>query len=68
MTFIVRTSIDSLGRLHGVIQHVQGGRKECFDGVVQLGELITAMAAAGDDTRKGLACLENGGGAEKGKA
>ena len=44
MTFIIRASIDSEGRLHGVILHAQTGRKERFEDATQLAPLITSMA------------------------
>lgn len=67
MNFIVRTSIDNQGRLHGVIQRVQGGRKERFEGAAQLGELIAALTVACREPRTGLDRLENGGEAEAGR-
>jgi hypothetical protein len=43
VTFIVRTSRDSGGRVRGVVERVRTGEKERFSGVRDLGRLIERM-------------------------
>jgi hypothetical protein len=58
VNFVVRVSVAADGRLHGVVTHPQSGRKEPFDSVAKLGELIAAMAVARKPAKGGLSGLD----------
>lgn len=60
MTFVVRLSADSTGRLRGVVERVRTGEKRRFDGLEALGPLIGRMAASERATGPGagLASLD----------
>jgi hypothetical protein len=60
MAFIVRASLDERGCLVGVVTDTTSGRRERFQGAVELGEVITAMAAEGGRDPQGLAGMEPG--------
>ena len=46
VTFIVRASRDTRGRLHGIVERVKTGEKERFTGADGLGGLIEKMLVA----------------------
>ncbi len=44
MTFIVRFSATAAGRVIGVVEHLATGRKERFDGLDGLGQVLAALS------------------------
>ena len=65
MTFIVRVRTNEAGSVVGVIEHAGTGRKERFDGVEAISDVIaTLMVAVGrraarPDERRGAAEVDN---------
>jgi hypothetical protein len=60
MTFIVRVLVDDAGGVTGIVERVQTGQKNRFEGIEAIGQLIAGMLA-GAGTGPGHAAIAPGG-------